>query len=248
MQVTVVDAASVDTSTTGDSPVFWMFLAILATFVATRLITRRIRARAGSDRPGALVGDIALGGVHIHHQVFGIVLMTGTGLVLLAATPDGAALDAGAAVFGIGVGLAFDEFALWVHMRDVYWTAEGRQSVDAVFCVLLVTGMLLGGVKFVVGAVGSGSWWSSIVGLVVTAGLSVLCALKGKLITALVGMVFAPVAVVGAVRLGKPASWWARRRYDRRPGRRARAEQRFGDAYQRRWNRVRDLVGGAPST
>ena len=48
-------------------------------------------------------------------------------------------------MFGIGAGLTFDEFALWVHLEDVYWSDEGRQSVDAaviaiVFVALVLTG------------------------------------------------------------------------------------------------------------
>jgi hypothetical protein len=229
-------------------PVMWMFLALLCTFVITRAITRYIRARAdAAEKSGIGFRDVSIGGVHIHHQVWGICIMLGAGLALIAATPEGTALDVVAAIFGAGVSLTFDEFALWLHLEDVYWTTAGRKSVDAIFAVLAVTGILIGGADFVTGTVGSAEWWSSIAGLLIALALSVICLLKGKMVTGVVGVVFSIVAVVGAVRLAKPDSWWGRRRYDRRPRRLARAQRRFGDAYQARWNRVRDLVAGAPT-
>ena len=71
--------------------------------------------------------------------------------------------------------------------------------------------------------------------------------LKGKITTGIIGTVIGLVAIVGALRLAKPGSWWATRRYTSRPRRAARAARRYGPRYQQRWNRLRDLVGGAPS-
>jgi len=180
------------------SPVTTMFVAILVTFVCTRLITRRIRSRA---TPGGAFNNVAIGGVHIHHQVFGIIAMLGSGLALIAATPEGVALHVAAAFFGVGVSLTFDEFALWLHLDDVYWTDDGRKSMDAMFCVLAISGLLIGGVDFVTGAVGTGQWWASIVALLVNLALALVSVLKGKVVTGLIGVFFSPVALVGAVRL-----------------------------------------------
>ena len=130
----------------------WMFLGILVTFLITRMVTRLIRSGSGG---GAGLGNVSVGGNHIHHQVFGILIIIGTGIVLVSETPSGAALDAAAAVFGVGVGLTVDEFALWLHLKDVYWAKQGRQSVDAIFCVLVITGALIGGASFVTGGIGT---------------------------------------------------------------------------------------------
>jgi hypothetical protein len=232
---------------TGESalrPMMWMFLAILATFLVTRTVTRLIRSGSGG---GAGLGNVRIAGTHIHHQVFGILIIIGTGIVLVSATPHGAALDAAAAVFGVGVGLTVDEFALWLHLEDVYWTSEGRKSVDAIFCVLVVTGALIGGTSFLSGHVGTATWWASAVLLAIDLSLSVICLLKGKVTTGVIGVVISIVALVGAVRLAKPGSWWAARRYTSRPQRAERAAHRYGQRYQARWNRLRDLVAGAPS-
>jgi hypothetical protein len=225
-------------------PMMWMFLAILVTFLITRTVTRVIRSGRGG---GAGLGNVQIAGTHIHHQVFGIVIIIGTGIVLVSATPHGAALSAAAAVFGVGVGLTVDEFALWLHLEDVYWSSEGRQSVDAIFCVLVVTGALVGGTSFLSGRIGTATWWSSVAVLAVNLVLSVICLLKGKITTGVIGIVVSVVALVGAVRLAKPGSWWAAHYYAGRPRRAERAARRYGQRYQARWNRLRDLVAGAPS-
>jgi hypothetical protein len=225
-------------------PMMWMFLAILVTFLITRMVTRLIRSGSGG---GAGLGNVSVGGNHIHHQVFGILIIIGTGIVLVSQTPSGTALDAAAAVFGVGVGLTVDEFALWLHLEDVYWARQGRQSVDAIFCVLVITGALIGGASFVSGGIGSSEWWSSIVTIAVNLVLCVICLLKGKVITSVIGIVISPVALVGAIRLAKPWSWWAVRRYATRPGRADRAASRYDQRRLERWDWLRDLVAGAPT-
>jgi hypothetical protein len=222
----------------------WMFLGILVTFLITRTVTRLIRSGSGG---GAGLGNVSIAGNHVHHQVFGILIIIGAGIILVSQTPWGSALDATAAVFGVGVGLTVDEFALWLHLKDVYWAKQGRQSVDAVFCVLAVTGALIGGASFVTGAVGTAEWWSSMAAIGVNLVLCVICLLKGKVVTGVIGIAVGVVALVGAVRLAKPESWWALRRYATRPRRARRAARRYDQRRLERWNRLRDLVAGAPS-
>ena len=225
-------------------PMMWMFLAILVTFLVTRIVTRLIRSGSGA---GAGLGNVRIAGNHVHHQVFGILIIIGTGIALVSATPRGAALDAAAAVFGAGVGLTVDEFALWLHLEDVYWAEQGRKSVDAVFCVLVITGALIGGTDFVTGPVGTAAWWSSVAAIAVNLVLCVICLLKGKVVTGVIGIFIAVAALVGAIRLAKPGSWWAVHRYASRPRRARRAASRYDQRHQERWNRLRDLVAGAPS-
>ncbi len=224
-------------------PMMWMFVAILITFLVTRTVTRLIRSGSG----GAGLGNVHIGVNHVHHQVFGILIIIGTGIVLVSQTPRGAALDAAAAVFGAGIGLTVDEFALWLHLEDVYWAEQGRKSVDAIFCVLVITGALIGGTNFVAGRVGTAAWWSSVGVIAVNLLLCVICLLKGKVLTGVVGIFFSPAALVGAVRLAKPGSWWATRRYAGRPRLAGRAARRFDQRHHDRWNWVRDFVAGAPS-
>ncbi len=65
--------------------------------------------------------------------------------------------------------------------------------------------------------------------------------------TGVIGIVIGIVALVGAIRLAKPGSWWAAHRYVSRPRRAARATHRYDQRHEERWNRLRDLVAGAPS-
>jgi len=222
----------------------WLFLGILVTFLVVRVVTRLIRSGSGG---GVGLGNVRIAGNHVHHQVFGILIIIGTGIFLVSATPRGAPLDAAAAVFGVGVGLTVDEFALWLHLEDVYWAEQGRKSVDAIFCVLVITGALIGGTSFFTGRVGTAAWWSSVGIIVVNLLLCVICLLKGKVVTGVIGIFISVVAIAGAVRLAKPGSWWAQHRYANRPRLANRAASRYDQRHQDRWNRLRDLVAGAPS-
>jgi hypothetical protein len=225
-------------------PMMWMFLAILITFLVTRLVTRMIRSGSGA-RAG--LSNVRIAGHHIHHQVFGILIIIGTGILLVSEVPRGAALDGAAAVFGVGVGLTFDEFALWLHLEDVYWTDQGRKSVDAIFCVLVITGTLIGGTDFVTGRIGTTAWWSSVGVIALNLLLCVICLLKGKVMTGVIGVFISVVALVGAIRLAKPGSWWAAHRYASRPRLARRAASRYDQRREERWNRLKDLVAGTPS-
>ena len=225
-------------------PMMWMFLAILITFLITRTVTRLIRSGSGA-RAG--LGNVRIAGNHVHHQVFGILIIIGTGIVLVSQAPRGAALNAAAAVFGAGIGLTVDEFALWLHLEDVYWAHEGRKSVDAIFCILVITGTLIGGADFVTGRIGTAGWWSSVGVIAVNLLLCVICLLKGKVVTGVTGIVISVVALIGAIRLAKPGSWWATRLYASRPRSARRAASRYDERHEERWNRLRDLVVGAPS-
>jgi hypothetical protein len=224
-------------------PMMWMFWAILVTFLVARIVTRRIR----SGNAGGGLGNVSIDGNHVHHQVFGILIIIGTGVALVSAMPHGAALDATAAGFGVGVGLAVDEFALWLHLEDVYWTKQGRKSVDAIFCVLVIIGALIGGVDFATGRIGTAAWWSSVAVLAVNLVLCLTCLLKGKIVTGVIGIFIILVAIWGAIRLARPGSWWANHRYATRPHLARRAASRYDHRNEEFWNRLRDFVAGAPS-
>lgn len=91
--------------------------------------------------------DISIGGTHIHHLVWGIWLLLLTGYLAIA---FGAflPLEPIALFFGIGAALTLDEFALWLHLEDVYWSREGRWSVDVVIIVAVVLGLIMLGAPF----------------------------------------------------------------------------------------------------
>jgi hypothetical protein len=227
------------------SGAFWLLLALLITFVVVRTITRRIRSE--EQREGVL-RDVTVGGVHIHHIVWGIGLTLVAGFLEFRFQPDPPWLEVLAVVFGIGAGLMLDEFALSLYMKDVYWAEQGRASVDAVLIALMVGGLfVIGTAPLELEDARDGSRLGVSISLFVNCIFAAATLLKGKLVTGAVGIFVPAVAVVGAVRLAKPRSPWARVRYTRRPAKMARALARFGPEYEARMNRLKDLLGGAPS-
>jgi len=235
---------------TGRSGVLWMLIAFILTFAVTRWVTRRIRSRP-ADESGdgkGLVGDIHIGGVHIHHQVWGILLILVSAVLEFAYQPDSPYLEILGAAFGAGAALTLDEFALWLHLDDVYWSEAGRKSIDAVVVAACIGGvLLLGTAPFGVDDTVSREGLAAAAGtVVVNIGLSIVAVMKGKLASGLIGLFFPLISTIAAIRLAKPDSPWARWRYDTRPRKMERAERRFGTARQQRLDRLRDLLGGTP--
>lgn len=220
------------------TPLLCLWLALIVTFAVTRTVTVRIRGGTTSLR------NWNVGGIHVHHQVFGIVIMLITGSLQFAYAPTGAPADGLAAAFGIGAALTLDEFALWLRLDDVYWTEEGRVSIDAFFIAVAVTGLFLAGVTPLnVPDLNYGLRWEASVAILLNLGVIFVAMLKGKPVIGALGVMVPFIALIAAVRLAKPRSPWARRRYREGSAKLARSRARFGAAYQARWNRLRDAIG-----
>jgi hypothetical protein len=216
----------------------WMLAAFLVTFLATRAITKAIREGRGPFR------NARVGTVHVHHQVYGIFLLLGSGTAEFTYRPAAPWADVLAALFGVGAALTLDEFALWLHLEDVYWTREGRSSVDAVLVALIVGALLLVGVNPFGDDPGGGTAVAA-VGVVANLVFALVAILKGRPVLGVVGVFVPFLALVAALRLGRPTSPWARRRYDER--RMARSWRRFPPGRRTRWDSLVDLFAGASS-
>jgi len=192
----------------GNQPLLLMLLAFGATFGVTRFITHAIRAQRFS-----WLGDVEAGDTHIHHLVWGILLLLISGIVAIVFQPP---LEVTAIIFGIGAALTLDEFALWLHLDDVYWSEQGRQSIDAVIVFTVITGfMLVGAYPVTIGPEGSvEDVLDFVLTQIVNIFFVVVCIKKGKLMWGVFGIYFLPLAIVGACRLAKPSSSWAKKRYD----------------------------------
>jgi hypothetical protein len=213
--------------------------ALLLSFLFIRTSARLMRSPKVSWWPGSIETE---GGLHVHHLVFGIVLMLIAGFVL-ALQPGSPWLEIMAGAFGIGAGLTLDEYALWLHLEDVYWSEEGRRSVDAVVIATLLGGLLLMG--FLPFSTADGAL-DIVASMIVVLVISAIAILKGKIVLGVAGVLFAPVGLVGAIRLAKPDSPWARRRYPEDGPKMARARKRY-QRHERRYQRFQDQVAGAPS-
>jgi hypothetical protein len=215
--------------------------AFLVTFLATRLITSRIRA--GRTR----LSDLAVGTVHLHHVVwgFGLVLVAGTSQ--FAFMPHWPLSAVPAIGFGTGAALMLDEFALVIYIRDVYWSEEGRRSIDATVVMIVVLGML---VQFL--TPGQLPNWRPAFLIALTVAYVVLMAIslaKGKVFTSLAGLFIPYFLIVGALRLGRPNTPWAWMFYRRNPIKQRRAAARFDPhrLHERARGRVLDAIGLSPT-
>ena len=225
-------------------------IGLLLTFLGVRINTRLIRAKVKW-----WFHDIeSQGGLHVHHMVIGVVLMVVAGITLIAALPQGLYLQLAALVFGAGVVLTLDEFALILRLQDVYWSTEGRLSVDAVIVavcagMLLVLGIYPLGNLSTAGLTGVQGGVVIAVTIVVDACFAVVCLVKGKLWTGFFGLFIPFVGTVGAIRLARPGSPWAHKRYPGKPKKLAKAQRREDrtNATWRAWREAFfDLIAGKP--
>ena len=129
-----------------DRPHRRLFLASVSffiTFLAVRLLVASITHHIGP------FGYVEMGGRHIHHLVWGILLLLISGYATLAEMGTG---DSTFSIllsrllsisYGIGAALTLDEFALWLNLdAAAYWSKQGRESIDAIvlFGALLAIG------------------------------------------------------------------------------------------------------------
>ena len=219
----------------------WCLIAFLLTFLVTRTIVRYIRHSENNNADGTppkwwQPRNMGHGTTHIHHVVIGVILVMVSGVTMVTLAVDGGVPEftVAAILFGMGAALVLDEFALILHLQDVYWSEDGRASVDAVFAAVAVAGLLILGFNplsfFDIG------FWredqsllarSMVVGVaLITLALAVMVLLKGKVWTGLVGMFITPLLIVGAIRVSRPHAPWARWRYGRRPRRMHRSLER----------------------
>jgi hypothetical protein len=225
------------------APALLVLLAFLLSFGFIRTSARLMRSPRVPWWPGSVTTD---SGLHIHHLVWGISLLLISGFVAFATELHTPWTQITAVGFGIGAGLTLDEFALWLHLEDVYWAKEGRSSLDAVVLATVFAVVVVLGVH----PVGLGDTGSTIVPilavllLVLLAGITFL---KGRFVLGIVALHVPVVGLYTALRLATPGSAWAHWRY--RGDKLARAHRRFAPdrASIRRRNRLLDLIGGAPS-
>lgn len=229
-------------------PLLLSFVAFVVTFVATRTITRLIRAGKGPFRNVS-----AGGGVHLHHSTPGVLLVILGGFTATGSPPLSVWTYVAGLMVGIGAALVLDEFAMIFRLQDVYWSQEGQLSVNIVTLAAATVGLAAVGVSPLnVKGLADQTVTARVIMLVlllIHLVLVVITALKGKYPTALIGVFFAPVTWWAAVRLARPTSPWARRYYS--TAKLARARQRT-ETFDERWGPVRshwdDIIGGTPTT
>jgi len=116
-----------------EAVLFNLLSGFVFSFALVRVSTHGIRAGWWP------FGNVRMGGRHVHHFVPGILVAFGSGAAALVTTSE--RVERSLAVpFGAGMGLTFDEAALLVDLRDVYWTREGLLSVQISFALAALLG------------------------------------------------------------------------------------------------------------
>lgn len=229
----------------GKQPILFLLAGMVGGFSAIRTSARLIRAQVRW-----WPGNVSVGGVHVHHEFFGVLAMMVAGTLGFALRTEAPWRELLALVFGIGAGLVLDEFALLLHLQDVYWSREGRTSIDAVIVAVVVTGMLaVSAAPFGLtdtDQAETSARWTALAAVAANLCLTIATAAKGKPWLALLSVTMPLVGVVGALRVAAPTSPWARRRYQHRPDILARATARAA-GWNRRKQRLVTLIGGAPN-
>jgi hypothetical protein len=219
-----------------------LLAAFLGSFLFIRTSARLMRSPRVPWWPGSVTTG---GGLHLHHLVWGIVLILLVGFLDFAVNPMSPWNEILAGMFGVGAGLTLDEFALWIYLRDVYWAEEGRASFDAVVMATVIGALIvLGFAPFDLHDNGS-SIGTLAIAVVIDVFLALVAILKGKPVLGLIGIFIPLVSLVGAVRLAAPRSPWARRRYDPSGGKLERSKTRWRRIQARR-RRVANAIAGAP--
>jgi len=116
-------------------------VAFAVTFGLLRLLTYAIRE---SMLPW---GNVVAGGLHIHHYVWGVLLLLVVGLVSLIVDSPRYNPWLGL-LYGVAAALVIDEFALLLNLRDVYWSNEGRLSVDLALGLMAVAAVYFAATSF----------------------------------------------------------------------------------------------------
>jgi uncharacterized membrane protein len=216
----------------GRLPLFVFLVAFILTFLFIRFSVRMIRAQVRW-----WPGNVTPGGLHLHHEFFGVIVMTLSGFGLISVSRfDTPIADAVlASLFGVGCALVLDEFALILHLRDVYWEKEGRASVDAVFVAIAIGLLFLMGFRPLDFSSAVGEFRDDpnvvgritlVAGIAVNVVLAIITLVKGKLWTGLIGMFIPVLLIVGAIRVARPASPWARWFYGGRDAKHQKAIRR----------------------
>jgi len=224
----------------GREPLFFLLLAFLLTFAAVRTYTRLGRLHgwhSGSVR-----------GIHLHHLVPGIVASLAAGTAIIAFRPGDDSMLLLSALFGIGAALTLDEFALILHLDDVYWTHEGRSSIEATLMGFTFAALCL----LATAPLGSDPskdipHW--VLGAIISIDMSfaLVAFLKGKAKLGAFGVFIPGLAILAAARLAKPTSPWAHHFYSETKLNRSHLRLTVQERrYAHLKHRIYDAIGGAP--
>ena len=107
--------------------------SFIVTFILSRMFVFLIMSKAMPNL------YFFMGGTHVHHLNYGIFLLAAVAGFSVFRRPTGRTAEITALLYGVAMGLTFDEFGMWLHLGGSYWQ---RASVDAVIVVSALFGLL----------------------------------------------------------------------------------------------------------
>src|ERR1700733_4735264 len=107
--------------------------SFILTFVLSRIVVFLIMS---DEMPNMY---FFLHGTHVHHLNYGIFLMAAVCGYSVFRSPIGRSAEITALLYGIAMGLTFDEFGMWLHLGGSYWQ---RASIDAIIVVAALFGLV----------------------------------------------------------------------------------------------------------
>lgn len=117
---------------TGKEIPFLVLISFLITFIGSRIVT-------SLPFPNLY---LKVGDIHVHHFSYGIIILSILCYYLLTQPRSDKTRLRASLIYGFGLGLAFDEFAMWIQLENVY---HDRTTYDAIIIIVLI---LLNGIYF----------------------------------------------------------------------------------------------------
>jgi len=113
---------------TGKEIPFLILISFLATFALSRITVN-------------LFPDLFLKvrNTHVHHFAYGILLLVIIGFFLLTQPRSPRTRLKMSLLYGVAIGLAFDEFGMWIQLEDMYYN---RASYDAIIISTLLLNII----------------------------------------------------------------------------------------------------------
>jgi hypothetical protein len=129
--------------TSGERSAVLAWASFTVTFAGLRALTHWIHAGHGPTS-----GGITMGNRHFHHYNIGIAMLATVAAVGLRGSEAQRRHPVAAVAFGAANAMICDELALLLDLEDVYWDAEGRESVDVAIGLIAAGGTVVAGMPF----------------------------------------------------------------------------------------------------
>ena len=111
---------------TGKEIPFLILISFLATFAVSRLIVNYF--------PDLF---LQVRGTHVHHFAYGVVLLVLLCYFLLTQPRSSRTRLKLSLIYGVALGLAFDEFGMWIQLEDVYYNRSSYDAIVIISTILL---------------------------------------------------------------------------------------------------------------